>query len=190
MVEIFFRIIQLVNPTFRTPRRILVRPFSFQLVGRCAGGEVRCVAAARRSQVAAALTRHPDCVDEERVEDDQRHERNPEHEDDVQPGVIELLEHAALAEMRQIGADNRHVFCGGQRDGGGRRRNDYRAVLKELGKVERDAGSHQRGDNTLRSAGCTELLRLEWVTDHDVAVDGECEGQPHRTHLQCDRCWV
>jgi len=101
--------------------------------------------------------------------------------------MVQLFEHAAAAEPRQIAADYRHVLGGGQLHGGGRRRHDDGAVLEELGNVEHDAGYHQGGDDTPSAAGRAEHLGLERMTDHDVAVDGERERQPDRTHLQCER---
>ena len=101
--------------------------------------------------------------------------------------MVELLEHAAAAEPRQIAADYRHVLGGGQLHGGGRRWHDDRAVLEELRDVEHDAGYYQGSDDAPGAAGRTEHLGSERVTDHDVAVDGECEREPDRAHLQCKR---
>jgi len=140
-----------------------------------------------QAQVAATLSRHTNGVDEQRVEDDEGHEGDTEHEDDVQPGMIQLLEHATLAKLRQIVADDRHVLGVGQHHGGPRRAHHDCAVLEELGEVERDAGDDQGGDDALRSADRAERLRLERMTDHDVAVYGECERQPHGPDLECDR---
>jgi len=89
---------------------------------------------AGRSQVATSLTRLADRVDEERVEDDQRQERDAEDADDVEPRVIELLEDAAVAELSQHAHDDRHVLDCRHLDGRRRRVHHHRVVLEELNR--------------------------------------------------------
>ena len=155
---------------------------SFQLVGRSSVvDEVRGGVAAPTgsSEFATALAGHAHGVDEESVEDDQRHERNAEHEDDVQPRVVELLEDAAPAERRQIAADHLHVLDGhGKHD---------RVVFEELGDVEDDTGDDECGDDATGAADRAEALGAERVTDHDVAVDGEGQRQPDGADLEHER---
>ena len=112
---------------------------SFQLVGgrRRAGGgndNAHGMSVAGRSQVATSLTRLADRVDEERVEDDQRQERDAEDADDVEPRVIELLEDAAVAELSQHAHDDRHVLDCRHLDGRRRRVHHHRVVLEELNR--------------------------------------------------------
>ena len=59
-----------------------------------------------------------------------------------------------------------------------------RLVLEELGQVEDQARDEQRQDDLPGLADRAERLRFERVTDHDVPIDGESQGEPDRGHLE------
>jgi len=102
--------------------------------------------------------------------------------------MIELFEHSTVAELCED--NDSYILGGGQLNSGRRRLNDECTVLEELGQVKRNAGRDQSGYDTSRPADRTERLRLERMTDHDVSVDGESEGEPDGADLECDGGWV
>ena len=96
--------------------------------------------------------------------------------------MVELPEDLIAPERRQIAADARLVS---HRD-----RDPDRFVLEELGDVEEHADDVDGDDRPARHRDVAERLGVERVTDHDVTVDGECQGQPDRRHLQRGRVTV
>ena len=60
----------------------------------------------------------------------------------------------------------------------------YRRIAQYLGQVERDAGGDEGCDDSTGSPGRTERLRLERVTDHNVAVHCDRQRLPYRADLR------
>ena len=117
-------------------------------------------------------------MDQESVEYGEADERDSEDEEDVEPGMKELLEDSTAAELRQIASDVDDILGHGDL---------HSPVLEELGKVEEDAGCHEGGNDHSSPLHLTERFCVEGVAYHDVAIHRERQREPDGSNLESER---